>query len=228
MLSLTDDEVNSLPVDERGLMVLQDILDTLKNPWVEHNYLMQCKDLPSAPAISEALAWLRGRAFIARIPGNNNVDSIFVTARGHDALRKGLATVRAEQRLEEGLHPSIEQRCRRQFLLGEYEQAVFVAMKAVEVRVRELGGFDDDVIGDDLMNRAFKLKGALADPKAVKAEQQGLMFLFKGCYAVFRNPAGHREVDYDDVAEAAEAVTTASLLMRILDRIERRRSPGKP
>jgi hypothetical protein len=29
-------------------------------------------------------------------------------------------------------------------------------------------------------------------------------------------------VNYDDVAEAAEAVIAASLLMRILDRIERR------
>jgi len=30
--------------------------------------------------------------------------------------------------------------------------------------------------------------------------------------------------DYDDIAEAAEAVTTASLLMRILDRVEHRLS----
>jgi hypothetical protein len=37
-----------------------------------------------------------------------------------------------------------------------------------------------------------------------------------------RNPTAHRQVDYDDVAEAAEAVQTASLLMRILDRIEER------
>ncbi|HLG66320.1 MAG TPA: hypothetical protein VKV36_00445, partial [Acidimicrobiales bacterium] len=36
------------------------------------------------------------------------------------------------------------------------------------------------------------------------------------------NPAGHREVDYDDVTETAEAVGTASLLMRILDRVEQR------
>jgi hypothetical protein len=46
--------------------------------------------------------------------------------------------------------------------------------------------------------------------------------LFAGAYATLRNPSGHREVDYDDVAEAAEAVVTASLLMRILDRVERR------
>jgi hypothetical protein len=47
--------------------------------------------------------------------------------------------------------------------------------------------------------------------------------LFAGAYATLRNPSGHRDVDYDDVAEAAEAVIAASLLMRILDRIERRR-----
>jgi hypothetical protein len=58
-------------------------------------------------------------------------------------------------RLQEGLHPLIASRSRRQFLLGEYEQAVFVAMKAIEVRVRDLGGFADDLVGVDLMNQAF-------------------------------------------------------------------------
>lgn len=48
------------------------------------------------------------------------------------------------------------------------------------------------------------------------------MSLFAGTYAVLRNPAGHREVDYDDVIEASEVVTTASLLMRLLDRVENR------
>lgn len=46
--------------------------------------------------------------------------------------------------------------------------------------------------------------------------------LFAGAYAVFRNPAGHRQVDYADLFEAAEAVQIASLLMRILDRVEDR------
>ena len=49
--------------------------------------------------------------------------------------------------------------------------------------------------------------------------------MFAGTYAVLRNPAGHREVNYDDVSEAAEAVLTASLLMRILDRVEARLAP---
>jgi uncharacterized protein (TIGR02391 family) len=95
-------------------------------------------------------------------------------------------------------------------------------MKAVEVRVREFAGLGEDAIGVDLMNKAFGPTGPLTDPAAVKGEQEGTRSVFAGAYAVLRNPSGHREVDYDDVAEAAEAVTTASLLMRILDRIERR------
>ena len=46
--------------------------------------------------------------------------------------------------------------------------------------------------------------------------------MFAGAYAMLRNPSGHREIDYDDVGEAAEAVVVASLLMRVLDRVEHR------
>ena len=60
------------------------------------------------------------------------------------------------------------------------------------------------------------------DSAIVKGEQVGTMNLFQGAYAILRNPAGHREVNYDDVTEAAEALATASLLMRILDRVEQR------
>jgi hypothetical protein len=56
----------------------------------------------------------------------------------------------------------------------------------------------------------------MTDPRAVKGEQEGTRAMFAGAYAVLRNPAGHREVNYGNVTEAAEAVQTASLLMRIL------------
>ena len=106
--------------------------------------------------------------------------------------------------------------------MGEYEQGVFAAMKAVEIRVRRLAELAEDVIGVDLMNRAFGPTGPLADASAPKGERDGTRALFVGAYAVLRNPAGHREVNYDDVAEAAKAVQTASLLMRILDCVEAR------
>jgi uncharacterized protein (TIGR02391 family) len=137
-------------------------------------------------------------------------------------LEEGPDVFYATERLQRGLHLAIERRARPQFLIGEYEQGVFAAMKAVEVRVRKLAGFGNDVLGVDLMNRAFGRSGPLVDAAADKGEQEGVRALFAGAYAVFRNPAGHREVDYDDVAEAAEAVQTASLLMRLLDRVDQR------
>ncbi len=195
--------------------------------WNEYNYLNSASQDPryqrndaALRALAEGLGWLRSRGLIARTPGQTADAVIFVTRAGHDALKHGLARVRAEARLQEGLHPLLERRCRRQFLLGEYEQAVFVAMKAVEVKVRELGKFGEEVTGVDLMNRAFGPNGPLTDQDAVKGEQEGTRMMFAGAYATLRNPTGHREVNYDDVAEAAEAVTTAS--MRILDRVERR------
>src|SRR5215472_4302207 len=95
-------------------------------------------------------------------------------------------------------------------------------MKAVEIRVRKLAGLSDGLVGTDLMNRAFGHGGPLIDPSAIPGEQKGTHFLFAGAMAVLRNPAGHREVDYGDLSEAAEAVQLSSLLMRILDRVEAR------
>jgi uncharacterized protein (TIGR02391 family) len=120
------------------------------------------------------------------------------------------------------LHPLIEAEARPQFLINKPEQGVFASMKAIEIRVRKLAGFGEDVIGVDLMNKAFGPTGPLTDSSAVKGEQDGTRALFAGSYAVLRNPAGHRQVDYADLSEAAEAVQTASLLMRILDRVEDR------
>jgi len=120
------------------------------------------------------------------------------------------------------LHPLTETEARPQFLINKPGQGVFASMKAIEVRVRKLAGFGEDVIGVDLMNKAFGPTGPLTDTSAVKGEQDGTRMLFAGAYAVLRNPAGHRQVDYADLSEAAEAVQAASLLMRILDRVEDR------
>jgi uncharacterized protein (TIGR02391 family) len=123
---------------------------------------------------------------------------------------------------ETRMHPLIAAEARPQFLIGKHQHGVFASMRAVEVRVRQLAGLGNEAIGVDLMNRAFGPNGRLTDSLAPKGEQEGTRMLFAGAYAVLRNPAGHRQVDYHDVSEAAEAVLTASLLMRILDRVEAR------
>jgi uncharacterized protein (TIGR02391 family) len=123
---------------------------------------------------------------------------------------------------EARLHPLIEAEARPQFLIRKPDQAVFASLRAVEIRVRALGGYGDQVIGTDLMNRAFGSGGPLTDSSAAKGEQDGTRALFAGAFGALRNPTGHRQVDYDDISEATEAVQLASLLMRILDRVEAR------
>lgn len=225
-LELSAAEVSELPVDELALAVLDDMIE--RKTWNEANYLLEVgsderyRDGRCTYAVAEALGWLRSTGLIARDPSQSSEGAIFVTRAGRKAASEGVDLVRASVRLNAGLHPLIERRARRQFLLGEFEQAVFVSLKAVEVRVRRLGAFPDELVGVALMNQAFGTSGRLTDPAAAKGEQDGTRSLFAGAYAVLRNPAGHRDVDYDDVGEAAEAVTAASLLMRILDRVERR------
>lgn len=221
MLDLDPAAIRALPVDDLAMRVLADMKQT--GEWNEHNYLLTATDDPAAArAVSEATGWLRAHGCIARTPQQSEHAAIFITRHGEEVLARGLDYARAVHSLQDGLHPLIETVARPQFLLGQYENAVFVAMKAVEIRVRALAGLGDDSYGVTLMNTAFGENGPLTDQGSERSERDGTRFLFAGAYSVLRNPAGHREVNYDDVAEAAEAVGTASLLMRILDRIERR------
>jgi uncharacterized protein (TIGR02391 family) len=223
VIDLPSSTVAALPVDQLGLAILDDLLAS--NEWNEHNYLLagsRTYNGEALEAISEAMAWLRARALIAKDPKQSSDNAIFVTRTGRRVLADGPQSFYASEKLQGGLHPTIEAKARPQFLIGEYEQGVFTSMKAVEVRVRKLSGFGNEVTGVDLMNKAFGPGAPLTDVAAVKGEQEGTRAMFAGSYSVLRNPAGHREVDYEDVAEAAEAVHTASLLMRMLDRVEAR------
>jgi uncharacterized protein (TIGR02391 family) len=226
MIDLDPETVAELPVDQLGLRILPDLIAS--EVWNERNYALGAQqgayaDSPLAcDAIVEALGWLRARGLTAHNPADNEPSTVFVTRMGHRVIDEGPDAFYATERLQRGLHPAIERTARPQFLLGKYDLGVFDSMKAVEVRVRTLARFGDDLFGVDIMNRAFGPTGSLVDGSATKGEQDGTRALFAGAYQVFRNPAGHREVDYGDVAEAAEAVQAASLLMRMLDRIEQR------
>jgi uncharacterized protein (TIGR02391 family) len=63
-------------------------------------------------------------------------------------------------------------------------------------------------------------QGPLADATLDAGERVGMMELFAGAIGTFKNPPGHRQVDYEDPTEASEVVILADLLMRVLDRVE--------
>ena len=96
--------------------------------------------------------------------------------------------------------------------------AVFQAIKAVEVAVREAAGLDSGLLGVKLMRAAFAPEtGPLTNPNVERGEQVGRMKLFAGAIASYKNPMSHQEVDIDDPEEALEIVLLANHLLRIVE-----------
>jgi uncharacterized protein (TIGR02391 family) len=111
------------------------------------------------------------------------------------------------------LHPRIA------YMRGECDVAVFQAMKAVEVYVREAGGFSAGDLGTDLMRRAFhEENGPLTDKTVEKNERQATSALFAGAIGSYKNPQSHRDINLDNPDEAMEIVSLANHLVRRLDR----------
>ena len=104
------------------------------------------------------------------------------------------------------------------FIIGKYDIAVFEAFKEVEVAVRTLGGFQLTDLGTDLMSKAFKADtGPLTDMALPQSERNSMLLLFMGAIGLFKNPSSHRHVVLTNPHEAAEMISFASLLMRIVD-----------
>ncbi len=177
-------------------------------------------------AMQEAWDWLRVNALLSLAdPKQQGSDFAFVTRLGVAALADGgMARMAAQRRLDVDLHPSIAGRVRQQFVVGEFELAAIAALREVEIRVRELAGASESDIGVRLIGEAFKAGGALHDTSLDKGESEAIMALFRGAIGVFKNPSSHRQVEFDDPTEASEVILLADLLLRMLDRIERRKS----
>jgi uncharacterized protein (TIGR02391 family) len=88
------------------------------------------------------------------------------------------------------------------------------------VRTRAIAAAPDSLIGVKLIRFAFGEDGPLRNPQLDGGELIARMELFAGAIGLFKNPTSHRDVVFDDPAEAAEVIMLADLLMRILDRIE--------
>ena len=99
---------------------------------------------------------------------------------------------------------------------GEFDVAVFQAMKAVEVAVRAATGIPE--LGVKLMRSAFKPdNGPLTDMTVEPGERIARMEFFAGAIGSYKNPHSHRDVALDDPTEALEVILLANHLLRIVE-----------
>lgn len=216
------EEVRDLPIDEIGVRMLRHLRGSKHTL---RGLVGNLRSQTDAKRMREQVGVTGGMVIgTSEAPLDGTYEQGLAEA-WHWLIATGLLTeipmeehVRAEQRIGIDLHPSIRN-VRSQFLLGEYDAAVLIAMRTVEERVRDLTKGSNSEIGVNLMKQAFGASGSLRDQEADKGEADAQMALFWGAIGFFKNPPSHRRVQYEDPTEAAEAVLFADLLLRILDRV---------
>lgn len=170
-------------------------------------------------AVTEAWAWLEAQGLTIPDPNSGKGGFRRLSRRAKRIEDETSFSQYQSTRLlqKETLHRRMADRVWSAFLRGDFDIAVFQAMKAVEVYVREVGGFGNDMVGTALMQEAFKVGGPLSDPTAERGEQVSRMHLFAGAIGSYKNPGSHRDVDLAGPEEALELIHLANHLMRIVD-----------
>lgn len=225
LLSLEPEEVagviieylNKLPDDSKSALNKQNF--GLPHTVAEYPQELQAS---ISQVLMEGWSWLEREGLIASRPGDNG-GWIFVTRRGKQINNKDeLKAFRNTNLLPKFLlHPQIARKIWSSFIRGEYDTAVFQAFKEVEVAVREKTGMADNIVGVDLMRKAFSpTDGKLTNHNYNRGESQALVDLFAGAIGSYKNPHSHRNIPMNDPIEATEMLILASHLLKIVEKAE--------
>jgi uncharacterized protein (TIGR02391 family) len=189
-----------------------------------YQYLTPERQEKVIEALMEAWFWLEHENMLAPKPGPNT-NHFFITRRGRRLSKAAdLEAHRKANLLPKNLlHPSIAQKSWPPFLRGECDSAVFLALKEVEIAVRQAGNFEQTAHGVPLMRRAFDpKKGPLRDKaNPDEGEREALASWFAGAIGSYKNPHSHRDVPLT-AEDAIEMIMLAHHLLRIVEACTRK------
>ncbi len=175
---------------------------------------------PVLEAIREAFAWLEGQALLISPDASNGQRGWRkIGRRGRRlATNEGFQAYKDAATLpEQLLHSRIRDSVFFNFQRGDYQTAVLLAFREVEILVREKSGIVDEV-GVKLMRKAFdKDKGPLRDPNAEDGEREARAHLFAGAIGSYKNPHSHKSVSLS-ARDAVEMLVVASHLLGVAER----------
>jgi uncharacterized protein (TIGR02391 family) len=173
--------------------------------------------------ITEAWQSLNNAGLIAETTAMGVYETWFVTQKGRAALDSETTSYGQADLLPIGLLlPRLASVVVPLYSIGRFDDACAAAFKQLEILVRELCGFTDDVVGIDLMRQSFTPDiGPLTLTDSPKAEQIAVRDLFAGAMGYFRNPLAHRDVGITSAAHGASTILVANELMAIATRHHR-------
>lgn len=165
--------------------------------------------------ITEAWQLLVQRGLIAETKIMGIYETWFATERGQSVERPSQLPYGKRELLPQGLLiPDLVDSAEGAYLSGRYDDACAAAFKQVEITVRTLCNYPEDLVGVHLMREAFKPNlGPLSELDAPEAEQLAAANLFSGAIGYFKNPFSHRKVGISDPAQAASLILLANELI---------------
>lgn len=181
-------------------------------------------DTLSDDEYSEALdgvSELEKECLIRQDPTQSTPNFRILTAKGKEIAEKDIEDMKLPSIDIDKLltREDLRLKVRDHYVAGNYEIAISQAFKLLEESVRFKASQPANVIGADLMTKAFRPgTGLLKHPDAViPAEMEALHHLMRGSIMWFKNPTSHRTVGYSDVEEAAQILAFANLLINMVD-----------